>query len=208
MEIFIIRPKSLPAAGYTHLLHNVKSSNKKEKKSAGKKYKIIWIFLSSILDLTWTSNGLYIWFWFNSIDRRDDVLHPESCRGLTAVLYRRQKRSHPSSASNGCKSERKDNMSVFVLWARLLWVRQSQETSVATNRLSRRRKRSARLCWRESVKRLLNLPMYTKNSSSVSSLIDSTTFFSLPLSERSQTDTEKKDGKRYDKADKNEKKEN
>jgi hypothetical protein len=41
MEIFIIRPKSLPAAGYTHLLHNVKSSNKKEKKSAGKKYKII-----------------------------------------------------------------------------------------------------------------------------------------------------------------------
>jgi hypothetical protein len=58
------------------------------------------------------------------------------------------------------------------------------------------------------VKRLLNLPMYTKNSSSVSSLIDSTTFFSLPLSERSQTDTEKKDGKRYDKADKNEKKEN
>ena len=118
------------------------------------------------------------------------------------------KRSHPSSASNGCKSERKDNMSVFVLWARLLWVRQSQETSVATNRRSRRRKRSARLCWRESVKRLLNLPMYTKNSSSVSSLIDSTTFFSLPLSERSQTDTEKKDGKRYDKADKNEKKEN
>lgn len=119
-------------------------------------------------------------FWFNFIDR----LYSEmmSCLRVVVQGFSRQKESHPSSASIGCyaeERERKDNMSVFVLWpvslvsASVAWdICRHQTDAPGEGKKKEKKKkkglprvyhgRDALIQEEERVKRLLNLPMYTE----------------------------------------------